>query len=111
MLSKLIKNKKLSFPFIAFLQSWTLVVYTVIIGLIFSRGEEWFGPIYNFFGPLFFIILFVTSAIIAALVVLGYPFMLFWEEKKAQEALKLVAYTTVWLIVFVLLTIIALIVF
>ena len=97
------KEKKFSLPFIAFLQALGLVVYCILIGFLFWRGEEWFGPIATPFGPALFLVLFVASAIISALLVLGYPFILFWEKKKTFEALKLVIYTTAWLAFFTLL--------
>ncbi len=102
------KKKKLSLPFIAFLQAVGLVVYCGLVGLIFWRGDKWFGPAQTFLGPAFVLVLFVVSALISAFLVLGYPFILFWEKKKTIEALKLVAYSIAWLIFFILLFIIIL---
>jgi len=100
------KQKKLSLPFIAFLQALGLVVYCSLIGLLLWRGESLFGgPPYLFLGPALFLVLFVVSALISALAVLGYPFILFWEKKKTSEALKLIVYTIAWLILFILLVI------
>lgn len=56
----------------------------------------------HFFRPVFFLVLFVVSALISALLVLGYPIILFWEKKQTVKALKLVVYTTAWLIFFIL---------
>lgn len=97
------EEKKFSLGFIAFLQALGLVFYCLLIGIIFWQGETWFGPIFSFVGPALFLVLFVASAIISALLVLGYPFILFWEKKKTFEALKLVIYTTAWLAFFTLL--------
>ena len=47
-----------------------------------------------------FLVLFVVSALISALIVLGYPFLLFWEKKKTKEALHLVVCTTLWIAFF-----------
>jgi len=69
-----------------------------------------FGPPFTFLGPTLFLVLFVASALISALLILGYPFILFWEEKKTIEALKLVGYTITWLAFYILLILLILIV-
>ena len=94
--------EKFSLGFIGFLQASGLVVYCSLVGLLFWRGGTWFGSMTSFLGPMLFLALFVASALISALLVLGYPVILFFEKKQATEALKLVAYTTAWLILFVL---------
>jgi len=78
------------------------------VGLLFWRGEVWFGPLFSFLGPALFLTLFVASALICALLVLGYPLILFWERKQTTKALKLVAYTTAWLVFFIFLIILIL---
>lgn len=88
---------------VAFLQALGLIFYCGLIGLIFWQGNHWFGTVPNFWGPLLFLILFVASALISALIVLGYPFILFWEKKQTTKALRLVLCTTAWLTSFVLL--------
>lgn len=98
----------MSLPFIAFLQAVGLVVYCLLIALLMWQGESWFGPIYTFLGPAMFLVLFVVSALISALLILGYPFILFWEKKQTIKALRLVIYTIVWLIFFVFLLILTL---
>lgn len=104
------KKKKYSLPFIAFFQALGLVIYCGLVGLLFWRGERWFGPMLSYWGPVFFLVLFVASALISALIVLGHPFILFWEKKQTIEALKLVVYTIAWLIFFILLIILVFIV-
>lgn len=99
------KKKTYSLPFIAFFQALGLVIYCSLVGLIFWRGGEWFGTAQTFLGPAFVLVLFVVSALISALIGLGYPFILFWERKKTFEALRLVIYTTVWLAFFTFLII------
>jgi len=91
--------KKFSLPFIAFFQALGLAIYCSLIGLLLLQAEKWVVP-HTFLGPAFFLILFVVSATISALIVLGYPFILFWERKQTIKALKLVVYTTAWLIFF-----------
>ncbi len=103
MMKFLPKKKKSSLPFIAFFQALGLVIYCGLVGLLFWRGDKWFGPMLSFLGPVLFLVLFVASALISALIVLGYPFILFWEKKKTTEALKLTVYTIVWLVFFIFL--------
>jgi hypothetical protein len=97
------KKPKFSLPFIAFLEASGLAFYCGLIGLLMWQGEKIFGPIYTFLGPTMFLILFVASALISALLILGYPFLLFWEEKKTKEALRLVGYSIAWLAFYIFL--------
>lgn len=96
------KKRKFSLAFIAFWQALGLVVYCSLVGLLFWQGSTWIEPIsHSSLGPTLFLVLFVASAMICALLALGYPFLLFWEEKQTAKALKLVAYTAAWLALFV----------
>ncbi len=102
------KEERSSLPFIAFLQATGLVIYCSLIGLLIWRGNELFGPPFTFLGPAMFLVLFVVSAMISALIVLGYPFILFWEKKQAMKALRLAIYTAAWLAFYTLLFILIL---
>ena len=97
------KKEKLSLPFIAFLQASGLAAYCGLVGFLMWHAEtlKIFGPPFTFLGPTMFLVLFVVSALISALLILGYPFILFWEKKKTMEALKLVGYSIVWLAFYV----------
>lgn len=97
------KAKNLSLGFIAFLQALGLVTYCSLIGWLMWVAGRWFGPMATPFGITLFLVIFVTSAVISVLLVLGYPFLIFWEEKNTEKALKLVIYTTLWILAFVLL--------
>ena len=94
--------KKLSPPFIGFLQALGLIVYCGLVGFIFWKGNTWFGNLNNIIGPVIMLSIFVVSALICALIALGYPLMLFWDKKETKGALKLVTYTAGWLLLFVL---------
>lgn len=107
-MKNLFKKKKWSLGFIAFLQALGLVIYCILVGLLFWQGETWFGPPFFFLGPTMFLVLFVASALISALLILGYPIILFWEKKQTTEALKLVIYSTAWLLFFTSLIILTL---
>ncbi len=95
--------KRLSLPFIAFIQAFGLVLYCSLVGLLFWKGNTWFGAINNPLGPFLVLSLFVVSALICTLTALGYPFLVFWNKKNTKEALTLVAYTALWLLLFVIL--------
>jgi len=106
-----LKKKNFSLSFVAFLQALGLVAYCSLVGYFMWYGEKIFGPPYYFLGPAMFLVLFVASALISALLILGYPFILFWEKKQTIKALKLVIYTITWLVLFILLFILTLIIF
>jgi len=101
-------TRRPSLPFVAFLQALGLTVYCGLVGVLFWKGNDLFGPMQNYWGPVLFLVLFVASALISALLVLGYPIKLFWIQKKPREALKLVVCTTAWLAFFVVLFLILL---
>lgn len=104
-------KKKFSLPFIGFLQAVGLVIYCGLVGVLLWRGNKLFGPIYTFLGPTLFLILFAVSALICALLSLGYPIILFWDKKQTKKALNLVTYTAAWLVFFTLLIILIIVVF
>ena len=101
-LKGLSNKKNCSLCTISFFQAFFQLIYIALVAILFWKGNELFGRVPNYIGPVMFLLLFVASALISALIILGYPFYLFWEEKKTKKALKLVAYTTVWLIFFLL---------
>jgi len=71
--------------------------YCGLVGVIFWKGEMWFGKMDRYWGPVFFLMLFVVSVMISALIVFYYPYRLFFENKKS-EAVKLVLNTAGWLV-------------
>ena len=83
---------------IGFFQAVGLTLYCSLVSILFWQGNKLFGNVPNYFGPFLFLIIFTTSALISALITLGYPFLLFWEKKQTKEALKLVGYTAGWLV-------------
>jgi hypothetical protein len=96
--------KKLSPFFIGFLQALGLALYCTLVGLIFWKGDTWFGNIDSPLGPFAMLSLFVVSVLICALITLGYPFIVFWDKKNTKQALKLILYTAGWLMLFVIIT-------
>lgn len=101
-------NIKISPAFVAFLQALGLFIYCILIGVLFYRGEDWFGPMTHFLGPIFFLLLFVGSALICAFLSLAYPIYLFWEKKQRTKALTIAGYTAAWLLVFMIIIVLVL---
>jgi len=87
---------------IAFGQALGLVAYCLIVGMVLWGGEHIFGQMKHFMGPVLLLVLFVASALISALLVLGYPIYLMWEKKRVTDGLLLIAYSTGWLVLFVI---------
>jgi len=88
--------KKLSDPFLAFLQITGLVVYIILISLFFT----FVGPNLNkttteFFAPIIMLLLFIISAVISATLVLGRFAVLFWD-KKYKKAFTILGWTVGW---------------
>jgi len=96
--------KKLSSSLIGFIQALGLSIYCALVGVIFWKGNTWFGKANNLIGSFTMLSLFVVSALICALIALGYPFIIFWDKKNTKQALKLVIYTACWLVLFVVIT-------
>lgn len=99
------KTRYGSLEFIAFLQAAGLTTYCLLVGLFIWQSPNWFASPVGFAGPALLLILFVASALISAVIVLTYPFWIFWEEKNTRKAFNLIWDTILWLIFFLLLTI------
>lgn len=91
-----------SLKYLSFIQAFSLLVYIGFISFILANGNRWFGKIPNYLGPLLFLTLFSTSALICGVITLYFPFVIFWYKKQADQALKLVFYFIRWLILFTL---------
>lgn len=104
------KLEKLSLSLVGLYQAIGLSFYCGLVGLIFNHGEDWFGKIDNFLGPLLILSLLVVSVLVCGLLAFGYPVYLFWERKKRKSAISLVFYTSCWLFLLVFLYILALLV-
>lgn len=88
--------KKLSTPFLGFLQASGLVVYIGLVAYFFTLGPL-FSKIdtMKFYGPILMLLLFILSAVISALLVLGRAGVLFWN-KNYREAFNLLGWTLGW---------------
>ena len=72
----------------SFLSSVGVLIYIVGVAWVFKNGERLFGKMADFSGPILFLLLFIFSALITGLLVLGRPVWLYLEgEKKLYRAL------------------------
>jgi SNF family Na+-dependent transporter len=90
----------------SFLNSLGITIYISGVSLLMIYGEQIFGKMDNFLGPVAFLLLFVVSAAITGALAVGKPVILYLNKQK-KEAVKLFFYTIGWL---ALLTLIALII-
>lgn len=93
-----------------FLQALGVTFYCSLIGGLMWKGEDIFGKMDGFAGPVFFLLLFSVSVLISAILVFYNPYKLFIKGK-AKAALNVVIATAVWLLVFLLAFVIGLIIF
>jgi hypothetical protein len=84
-------------------QALGVTAYCSLIGVIFWKGEEWFGRMPDYFGPVLMLTLLSTSALICALTTLAYPAFLIVKKNQPVKALKLIGMTAAWMVLFVLL--------
>jgi hypothetical protein len=87
---------------IGLLQAAGLIGYISLVATMMQNGERLFGQMDNIAGPVVFLTLFSFSVLVCALITLAYPFKLFWIKKKPLEALRLVGYTALFLLFFIL---------
>jgi hypothetical protein len=88
--------KKLSPPFLGFLQSTGLVIYVSLVSYFFTLG-----PLFSkrsdasFYAPIIMLLLFILSAVVSATLFLGKAGVFFWE-KKYKESFTLLGWTVGW---------------
>lgn len=80
------------------MQALGVVGYCALVGMLFWKGQELFGKMDQYWGPVLFLLIFSVSALVCGLLVFYQPYRLFMLEKKREEAAKLVLYTTGWLL-------------
>ncbi|OGJ22461.1 hypothetical protein A2969_02435 [Candidatus Woesebacteria bacterium RIFCSPLOWO2_01_FULL_42_67] len=96
-------KKNISLPLLGFLQGLGVAAYCSLVGFFMIHANTWFPIPQVFFGPAPFLMLFVVSALITALIVFYKPYLLFFEKKQKTQALQLVVYTTAWIAIFLFL--------
>ena len=69
----------------AFINSLGTFIYVVLVALLMQNGQNSFGPMQNsILGPIAFLLLFVVSATIVGLLVLGRPGYLYFNGFKRE---------------------------
>ncbi len=84
----------------SFLCAGGVVVYVIIISLIMQKGEEIFGQLNDFTGPVIFLLLFVFSALITGTLVFGPPIWYYLGGSK-KEAWQQFFYNILWLFIII----------
>ncbi|OGL85876.1 hypothetical protein A3I40_00660 [Candidatus Uhrbacteria bacterium RIFCSPLOWO2_02_FULL_48_12] len=89
-------NRKLLI--ISFLDAAGVLVYTSAVAWVMFNGQKIFGPVKSFWGPVAFLLLFVLSASVVGLLVLGRPVYIYLDGAK-REGVILLLLTILWLFV------------
>jgi len=89
--------------YLGLINAFGVLVYTSVVSLVLFNGEKLFGQDESFFIPLTMLMLFVFSATIVGLLVLGRPIYLYFEGFK-KEGVALLLYTVGWLFVMIVIT-------
>lgn len=88
---------KSKLPLYSLISSFSVLGYILLVALLMSNGNELFGNMPSIISFVAFLMLFVLSALITGLLVLGGPIYLYFENKK-PDALKLLAYNVGWMV-------------
>lgn len=104
------KLEKFGLKKIALLQAFGLAIYISSVGTSIWNAGNWV-PVKGALGPILFLTVFSVSVLICGFLALGYPVYLFWIRDKKIEAIRVVAYTTKWLVLFLVLVLSTILVF
>lgn len=83
---------------ISLLNSLGVLVYVCLVALLMFNAEKWIGRVNGPWGVAAMLLLFVVSALVTSLLVLGRPAMMYFNNAKS-EAVKLLMYTVGWLVI------------
>lgn len=83
------------------LQALGVTAYISIVSIVMNNAEKIFGKMDNVIGPVTFLTMFATSALVCGLLVFKKPYELFFDGKK-KEAVDVVMYTAVSLFLILL---------
>ncbi len=100
------KKERLSPPIIGLLEATGLAAYLALFAAFLNNANNWFGSLANrgFLGPMLALAIFALSAIVCVAVMGGYPFYILWEKKNTKLAFTIGFYSTFWLFIFIILT-------
>ena len=88
---------------IALLQAVGLISYIALVAFVMQNAESFLDGTSEFLRAILFLTLFSTSALICGSITLGYPGYVLWKTKDAGRAMEIVAYTALFLVIFVFL--------
>ena len=83
------------------LQALFITFYCSLVGLVMWKGDEIFGRVDSFIGPIAVLVMLSVSALICGLIVFYKPYKLFFANKK-EEAINVVVSTAISLFVILL---------
>jgi len=83
------------------LQALFITFYCSLVGLVMWKGDEIFGRVDSFIGPIAVLVMLSVSALICGLIVFYRPYKLFFANKK-EEAVNVVVSTAISLFVILL---------
>ncbi len=83
----------------SFFNALFTVLYIALVAALMSYGHKIFSPGPEILTGIAVLSLFVLSALITGMLVLGKPIYLYWEGQK-KEGVKLLICTTLWLVIF-----------
>lgn len=93
----------------SFAQATSVLLYVTLIAWLLFNSQNLFGTAPSFLIPLFVLLLFVVSAAITGLLVLGKPIQLYLNGLK-KEAVVLLLATLAWLVIYTAIVIIVLLI-
>jgi hypothetical protein len=86
---------------IGLIQSLFLAVYVGLVSLLIWGGENSFTSQPGILNVALVLTLFATSALVSAVITLGYPAYVFIKKQNLKEAVSIVTYTIVWLVLLI----------
>jgi hypothetical protein len=102
-----IKNMKNKLLGKGFLLALGEAVYILLVGMLMLNGNQLFGNKPQVLSFIAFLLLFVVSAAVSGALILGKPVLLYLDGKK-KEALELFGFTLSWLLLFTVISLLAL---
>jgi small-conductance mechanosensitive channel len=102
--------KKSEYILKSFINALGVLVYVSIVAFLIFNGEHIFDNKPSFLIPLFMLLLFIISASVTGLLVMGKPIHLYLSGLK-KEAFILLFATLVWLALFIVMIITGLLLF
>ncbi len=91
--------KKSEYLLRSFINAAGVFVYVALIAWLGFNSKTIFGEAPSFIAPLFMLLLFVVSACITGLLVLGKPILMYLNNQR-REAIVLFSVTLSWLVLF-----------